>query len=1145
MHVHDSQPASTAPPSSAESLNESQRQAVEHEGSPLIVLAGPGTGKTRVIIHRIAHLVLDAGVRPDRVLALTFTNKAATELRARLIRQLHSSARADRVHAATFHGFGRWIIRRYGHLGGLSAHPQLMDEPQQKALMRRLIDETGIGQLHALYDPYALVPRALAFVSQARNFAVTPAQAGQYASDWKARLASDTDAEREQHEAACMRQQVFEQLADLYRLFDDACRRRKQVTFDDYQMLPIRLMTEHPGLRSLIRHDFPHILVDEFQDVNIAQFELLKCIAGPEHDLCVVGDDDQAIYGFRGSVQTGFRRFTDHWPTTTVVELSENYRSTQIILDAAHQIIERSETRFRPDKRTVASGPLADLPNPIEMITYEGLDGAGQVIARRILTARQSRTGADGSDLKWSDCAVLIRNNVDIQRISAAFDVHEIPFVAPEQPVVFTHPAVRDCLCWLRLLADPREDEQAVRLLVRPPYGLELLTVTQWQRMYRDYACQVERDVDSDEATTDNQPHGPPLPFVEYIIEKRLDSALERFAAVYRRLKEASLAASAADIVGQVIHEAGLLVVEAEDDTMRRTRLEQLAEFLGMVRERMPHIEPPRRLRQLLAYLDDLEGEHDGAYGVSVETQVDNDGFSNEDDTEIDAVRILTAHKSKGLEFDTVFIPRINVRYGFDPAGKSTSSGSDDDADDDESDLPTALRQNEVFNQSEEERRLFFVAMTRARRRLVLLAQSRDGTGRRTSPSAFWKEIAEAAASGVIPVISHTAEELTSLTDVEVPDADTSSTAVDLALTGACPVRHTRRIQAGHELARILHLLRDPELNPAALPDLQRRLCAASARLAALNVHNKEHARAIIESSSRWFDSDSALQDALADIESLSDPLTTTLPAPTAPLRLSYTSINEYLRCPRCYWLRYVVRLSSSPSSGITFGSVIHKALEIFYQRQMLAESGEMPGIAVPDLPELIQIGLNAYDDLRGHDEPAEASMRTRIRASLKLYYEKFHRRDLNPVEVEKEIKFDYEHDGRMHMIDSRIDRIDVDDVGYHLIDYKTGRDKKDLLKPPNKDLQFGIYLMSLQHWAETEDVAGTAEYWLTSLGERGIIALADIDLDKVKKQIDRAIDGILAGNWTKDKRCTNCDLICNALDQSGTSVSPVMTRHS
>ncbi|MBL1216852.1 MAG: ATP-dependent helicase [Planctomycetes bacterium] len=1135
MNDYDTQSASAATPPQTEALNDAQRQAVVHEGSPLIILAGPGTGKTRVIIHRIAHLVLDAGVRPDHVLALTFTNKAATELRTRLVRLLKSSARADRVHAATFHGFGRWLIRRYGHLGGLSAHPQLMDEPQQRALMRKLIDETGIGQLHQLYNPYALVPRALDFVSQARNFAVTPTAAVQHAQDWKTRLEDQSDLTDQQREAEEVRHRVFEQLAELYHHFDEACRRRNFVTFDDYQSLPIRLLNEHPGLRSLIRNDFPHILVDEFQDVNIAQLELLKCIAGPDHDLCVVGDDDQAIYGFRGSVQTGFRRFADNWPTTTVVELSENYRSTQIILDAAHQIIEESETRFRPDKRTVASGPLAAVANSIEMITYEGLDGAGRVVARQILTARQApQKGAEGQ-LNWSDFAVLIRNNVDIPRISAALDVHEIPFIAPEQPVALTHPAVRDVLCWLHLLADPHEDEQAVRLLVRPPYGLELLTVTQWQRDYRQYVDSMKQAAEENgEPSSVARAHSQPLPFIEYAIQQQLDPVLERFAAVYRHLKEASLTEPADAIVGQVIHEAGLLVVEAESDAMRQTRLEQLAEFLGLVRERLGHIEPPRRLAQLLAYLDDLKGQYDGAYGTSVESRMENDGIAG-DESEIDAVRILTAHKSKGLEFDTVFIPRINVRNGFDPGGKSTSSVSE--GDDDESDFPAALRQNEVFDQSEEERRLFFVAMTRSKRRLVLLSQCRDARGRKTSPSSFWREIEEAAESGVIPVESCPADELMTRADEADTsadaEADTSSTSVGLALTGACPVRHTRRVQAGHELARVLHALRDPDLSPAAVPDLQRRLCAVSARLAALNVPGKSQAHAILESSAQWFDDEAELNQALEDVDALADPLTTTLAPPRAPLRLSYTSINQYLRCPRCYWLRYVVKLTAPPSGAITFGSVIHETLEKFYLTQMLAESGDLPDVKAPGLPELIQIGLQMYNELRSPDDEGKSSFRTRLRAALELYYKDLHRPDLNPVAVEESIKFDYEHDGHTHLIDSRIDRIDVDDAGYHLIDYKTGKEKKDLLKPPKKDLQFGIYLMALQHWAETEDVAGTAEYWLTSLGQRGIIGLDAIDLGKVKKQINKAIDGILAGDWTQGKQCTSCDLICNALEDS------------
>ncbi|GEM_PF-4621805 len=1075
-------------------LNEAQHEAVHYRGGPLIVLAGPGTGKTHVITNRIWRLIHEDGADPETILAMTFTNKAADEMRTRLGHLLGSPVVAERIVASTFHSFGLRLVRQFGDRAGLRAEPDHIDEAQQKALMRRVVDETGIGRAKWFYDPYSIVPTALRFVSEARNHAVFPASAIDYAQQWIDHARENPGGlEGEELLAEQARADRFASLSRLYDGYERLCRERGVVTYDDLQTLPLQILREHDNLRAIVRSDFRHIIVDEFQDVNPAQVELLKCLAGVDHDLCVVGDDDQAIYAFRGAMQSSFRRFTEHWTSTRTIELTQNYRSSSVILAGADVIIRGCSDRFAADKSTVAAGVNRELRLPIEMISYRGTAGAGPVIGRMVQRAVQ-----DGA--AYRDFAVLVRSNTDLDRVAASLQVLDIPVEMPERGQAFEHPVVTDVLSWLRLLADVHEDTAAMRLLLRPPFDVDLPTISGWHAAHRRRVAEAAKVGDEAAAS---------MPFVHRLIETKPSEAAERFGRQYVHLAEIALTEPADMLTRQVIHATGMLTIDPVDSIEHRARVEQLGRWLAFVTERLTSIDPPKRVGEFIRYLDDLTNGSLEAIPASVESRMDS-GVAISDR---DAVRLLTAHGSKGLEFETVFIPRVNPQHGYPMMDRS---GREEEL------LPDELTRGHASSHDDDERRVFFVAMTRARRRLVLLAQTQQDSGRKLSPSAYWKEI-EASAGDPLPV---------DFLDATTDDAELDTAALDGAGGMNEPRRSVRdrlRLRLRHEIFALLHELSDPRSSVGALASLRERLQKAALQLPVLAAESPTRVRAILDAADAR---DRAWLGEMIDEIERDEPLVPLIAGPKAPLELNYSEIELYLHCPRCYWLRHVVRVPEARKAAANFGSIIHRSLEFFYERISEAESNP-DHATMPTVDDLLQIGQDAYDQMRPPEEIRSRDMAERIESALRQFHEKMHSPTLHVLHTEERIRFPYEHNGIRHYITARIDRIDLDDNGVHVIDYKTGKPTKTRLEPSGTDLQLGIYYMAaLESFGD--DLAGTAEYWLTRTNQRGVLDFADINLKRIRARIDEAIEGILAGCWDASERCGNCEAIL-----TGTEAGP------
>ena len=343
-------------------LNSQQREAVTHEGSPLLILAGAGSGKTRVITTKIAWLIAERGVESESILAVTFTNKAAREMAERARRL---EPRSERSVLRTFHSFGAWFLRRNAALAGLDSNFTIYDDDDATTLLGKALPALTRQQVSAIVHR----------ISRAKDYCYGPDDP----------LLAEIDPNPD--------------FADAYRLYEKRLRETGNVDFGDLILLPVRVMNEHQEVRDRLRSRFSVVMVDEYQDSNVAQFELLRAITGPETYLCVVGDDDQSIYRFRGAEVRNILTFADTFPGTTVIRLEQNYRSKEPILDIASQVVAKNEGRL--GKTLVAVRGTGRKP----VLVFPGSqDDETAFCAELISNARKQ-------GVPWQDWAILYRTN--------------------------------------------------------------------------------------------------------------------------------------------------------------------------------------------------------------------------------------------------------------------------------------------------------------------------------------------------------------------------------------------------------------------------------------------------------------------------------------------------------------------------------------------------------------------------------------------------------------------------------------------------------------------------------------------------------------------------------------------------------------
>ena len=615
-------------------LNPAQQAAVEHNDGPLLVLAGAGSGKTRVITHRIARLVLERGVRPGSILAVSFTNKAAAEMAERMI-PLVGRSRTEKLWLSTFHSFG---VRFLGEESAALGYPSrfvIFDQGDAMGAVREIVRREGIGERKL--DLYAVHARI---------------------SLWKNQGLMPEDVKPSTFEYDAIAREVYPH-------YEAALRSMCAVDFDDLVLAPVRILRERESIREKWRNRFRYLLVDEFQDTNRIQLDLVHLLANELNNVCVVGDDDQSIYGWRGAEVGNILDFEQHFKGAKVVKLEENYRSRAPILAVANAAIARSK-RKRHEKvlRAHKTGGAK-----VRLCTVTDAEAEAKLVAQEI--KELVREG-----IRLGEMAVLYRSNLQARPIEEELRANGIPYRLFGGTQFFDRKEVKDAVAYLRVVVNPRDELSLRRIVNYPARGIGDTTIdriARWALAHDRSFAEAFARIESFDDVPDTAKRGGRALFAA------LAAARERFS------RGTDLAAAAKQLFVDVGLESALTEDRSPAGQRRWGNIEYVLRSLARY-EAKPGSERPSISQFLTRITLNVDGE----------TQETGD-----------RVTLSSLHASKGLEFDVVFL--IGLNEGQLPHSRTTDPKATEAA-------PTDV---------EEERRLFYVGVTRARERLYLCRPKR------------------------------------------------------------------------------------------------------------------------------------------------------------------------------------------------------------------------------------------------------------------------------------------------------------------------------------------------------------------------------------------------------------------------------------
>lgn len=625
-----------------ETLNPAQRKAVEQTEGPVLILAGAGSGKTRVLTTRIAHLVEDENVNPSNILAITFTNKAANEMRER-IEEIIGEQSKD-MWVSTFHSCCVRILKKDINKIGYNRSFIIYDSADQVTLIKDCLKELDISE--KLLEPKSLISE----ISSAKDKLLSP-------KEYKKQFGGDFR---------------YNQIADVYAIYQDRLKRNSALDFDDLIMKTVELLKSSEDVLNYYRGKFKYIMVDEYQDTSRAQYEFIKLLAMGHQNICVVGDDDQSIYGWRGADIRNILEFEKDYEKVTVVKLEQNYRSTQVILDAANYLIANNVERKQ--KRLWSEQKEGEL---IKIKLAENEMDEGNFIAEQIYKISENR------NIPYSDFAILYRANAQARPIEDALNRSQIPYNIYGGTKFYERKEIRDLVAFLRLIVNPQDDVALKRVINVPRRGIGLRTIEKLE----DRASLKQESLYSVLLDVENNSD----------ISSKAKKSLEAFVDIIGVLRSIAEVYSVDKVVEQTLQVTKYM--ESFEDIIKKNE----GLMNGKADEAKERIDHLNEFKSIAMEYENMEinGEEEKSLGnflmsIALSSQ-------SEEEENLAKVSLMTIHSSKGLEFPVVFL--IGMEEKIFPISRAISSMKDSDI--------------------EEERRLCYVGITRAKQQLFMTHTSR------------------------------------------------------------------------------------------------------------------------------------------------------------------------------------------------------------------------------------------------------------------------------------------------------------------------------------------------------------------------------------------------------------------------------------
>ena len=681
-------------------LNAEQKTAVTHGDGPLMIVAGAGTGKTTVITRRIAWLIDQGKARPDEILALTFTEKAATEMEERVDRLLPIGY-ID-LSISTFHAFCEKVLRAHGMHIGLPQDFKIATEVDSWLLMRRNLDRFQLDYFRPRGNPTKFLRTMLHHFSRAKDEGITPEEYGVWVEDFVAAKgggAPETFAAMSDEDKLDI--QKWQELAKAYAAYEQLLVEKSMLDFGSLMAYVLRLFTERPNVLKEYRERFKYIVVDEFQDTNSVQYRLVKLLAEPRRNITVVGDDDQAIYKFRGAALANILSFRKDFSDATKVVLTSNYRSGKAILDGAYRLIQQNNPHRLESTEGLSKALKSHKEDEgfVKHVHCASLDDEVELTIREIADLQKR------DNVAWSDFCILVRANDAAEPFLEALERNGIPYRFVALSGLYTQPIILDCLAYLRFARLAFDSPAAYRILSHPQLGISEADLSELMLYVKRKGMAL---VDAMQRSTEA---------IGVSLEGR-GRMLEILTTV-GKIRQQAKRLPITELFVHVLKTTGLL-----GDVSRLPEIEQQEVFrhLEGFLARLKRFSNANEDKSLGAFLDEFDAEREAGEA----------GALKDDDEEgPDVVNVMTIHGAKGLEFRYVFVVNL-IEQRFPSVTRSEALP-----------LPPGLVKTEadLDDHVAEERRLFYVAMTRAKQGLYLFSAEDYGGSRKRKVSRFVTEL--------------------------------------------------------------------------------------------------------------------------------------------------------------------------------------------------------------------------------------------------------------------------------------------------------------------------------------------------------------------------------------------------------------------